>query len=71
VVLARAVLIVDADVGALTEEAHAIEAQLGQLRRHRAAAATGIARAWSQLHRARPPGDFAATLGGIVAAQFA
>lgn len=71
VVLAHALLIVDADVDALTDEANAIEQALGRPTRYVAGAVTSIARAWSAQNRAPVAADFAATLQQAVAAQFA
>lgn len=72
VVLAHAVLIVDADVEALTAEANAIEEALGQPRRYRASAVTSIARAWCARHgKPHAPADFARTVRAAVAERFA
>ncbi|MGE5338850.1 MAG: lipoyl protein ligase domain-containing protein [Gemmatimonadota bacterium] len=70
VVLAHALLIVDADVEALTDAANAIEQALGRPTRYRADAVTSIARAWSARHQAPVVADFAATLRQAIAAQF-
>ncbi len=71
IVLAHAVLIVDADIEPLTAAANALEEALGQTRRYRAGAVTSVARAWCARHGwARVPQDFAATVRRLIAAQF-
>lgn len=71
VVLAHALLIVDADAATLTGAANAIEQALGRSTRYVASAVTSIARAWCVRHRAPLPAEFTATLQQAVAAQFA
>jgi len=71
VVLAHALLIVDADVDALTEAANAIEQALGRPARYVASAVTSIARAWSARHQSPVATDFAGLLLQAVAAEFA
>ncbi len=70
VVLAHALLIVDADVELLTNEANEIEQALGRPARYVASAVTSIARAWSARHQAPVAADFDTTLLQAIAAQF-
>ena len=53
VVLAHAVIVVDADPQALTEAANAFERDLGSGRRYRAEALTSVALAWQRPTAAR------------------
>ena len=53
VVLAHAVIVVDADPPTLTERANAFEPRLGSARRYRAEALTSVALAWRQAPRPR------------------
>lgn len=72
VVLAHAVLLVDADVEALTAQANAVERALGRPQRYRATAATTIARLWCARHgRADAPEGFGRTVRAAVAQRFA
>jgi len=71
VVLAHAVMIVDADPWALTEAANAFERDLGSGRQYRAEALTSVALAWQQVHGGAPPADLEARLGTALAERFA
>lgn len=72
VVLAHAVLVVDADPQALASEADAVERSLERPTRYRAEAATSLSRAWSDAHHGEePPPDFEARVLRVVAEQFA
>lgn len=72
VVLAHAVLVVDADPQALADEADAVERSLGRPTRYRAGAMTSVARAWCEIHHAvAPPSDFETRVRQMVAEQFA
>jgi lipoate-protein ligase A len=62
VVLAHALIVVDADLQALTEAANAFERDLGSGRRYRAEALTSVALAWQQAHGRAPAGDLEAAL---------
>jgi lipoate-protein ligase A len=72
VVLAHAVIVVDADPQALTAEADAFERAIESGRRYRAEALTSVARAWRAAHSdAVAPADLAARCRQVVAEQFA
>jgi lipoate-protein ligase A len=71
VVLAHAVIVVDADPQALTEAANAFERDLGSARRYRAEALTSLALAWQQAHRRAPDVDMPARLSAALAGRFA
>jgi lipoate-protein ligase A len=71
VVLAHAVIVVDADPQALTEAANAFERDLGSGRRHRAEALTSVALAWQQAHGRAPDGDLVGRLSTALAERFA
>jgi len=67
VVLAHAVIVVDADPLALTEVANAFERDLGSGRKYRAEALTSVAQAWQQAHGRAPPADLEARLATALA----
>lgn len=71
VVLAHAVIVVDADPQALTEAANAFERDLGSGRRYRADALTSVAQAWQQAHGHAPAADLAGRLTTALAERFA
>ena len=71
VVLAHAVIVVDADPQALTEAANAFERDLGSGRRYRAEALTSVALAWQQAHGRAPAADLEARLSTALAERFA
>lgn len=71
VVLAHAVIVVDADPQALTESANAFERDLGSGRRYRAEALTSVALAWQQAHGGAPAGDLEARLSTALAERLA
>ncbi|MDE2094886.1 MAG: lipoate--protein ligase [Burkholderiales bacterium] len=71
VVLAHAVIVVDADPQALTEAANAFEHDLGSGRRYRAEALTSVALAWQQAHGRAPAVDLEARLSAALAERFA
>jgi lipoate-protein ligase A len=71
VVLAHAVIVVDADPQALTESANAFERDLGSDRRYRAEALTSVALAWHAVHGQAPPADLESHLTNILAQRFA
>lgn len=71
VVLAHAVIVVDADPQALTEAANAFERDLGSGRRYRAEALTSVALAWQQAHSRAPALDLEARLSAALAERFA
>jgi lipoate-protein ligase A len=72
VVLAHALLVVDAEPERLTDEANAFEAALGSGRRYRADVLTSVARAWQAAHpEAAAPVDLAARTRQALAEQFA
>lgn len=59
-VLAHAVVVVDADPQALTAQANTLEAELGNPQRYEAASLTSVAAAWCVAHgAAAPPADLA------------
>jgi lipoate-protein ligase A len=70
VVLAHAVIVVDADPQALTEAANAFERDLGSGRRYRAEVLTSVALAWQQAHRRAPALDLEARLSAALAERF-
>jgi lipoate-protein ligase A len=70
VVLAHAVIVVDAEPEALTEAANAFERNLGSGRRYRAEALTSVALAWRQTHSRAPPLDLEARLSAALAERF-
>lgn len=68
-VLAHALILVDADVEALTERANAFEAALSSGRSYRASALTTVAREWCRVHGAhRAPTDLLTRLRRNIAA---
>lgn len=71
VVLAHAVIVVDANPLALTEAANAFERDLGSGRHYRAEALTSVAQAWQHSHGAAPPADLEAQVINVLAEQFA
>jgi lipoate-protein ligase A len=71
VVLAHAVIVVDADPQALTEAANAFERNLGSGRQYRAEALTSVALAWQQAHGCAPADDLEARLSTALAERFA
>jgi lipoate-protein ligase A len=71
VVLAHAVIVVDADLQSLTESANAFERDLGSGRQYRAEALTSVALAWQQSHGSAPAVDLEARLGTALAERFA
>jgi lipoate-protein ligase A len=71
VVLAHAVIVVDADPQALTEVANAFERDLGSGRRYHAEALTSVALAWQQIHGCAPAGDLETRLTTALAERFA
>lgn len=71
VVLAHAVIVVDADPQALTESANAFERDLGSHRRYRAEALTSVALAWQAVHGQAPPADLEGRLSSLLAQRFA
>lgn len=71
VVLAHAVIVVDADPLALTEIANAFERDLGSRRHYRAEALTSVAQAWQQSHGRVAPADLQAQVTNVLAEQFA
>jgi len=71
VVLAHAVMVVDADPRALTDRANAFEAAAGHDRRYRVDAVTSLERAWMLTHGgANAPWDLRQQLGRAIAEQF-
>ncbi|HYN61429.1 MAG TPA: lipoate--protein ligase [Rubrivivax sp.] len=71
VVLAHAVIVVDADPQALTEAANAFERDLGSGRRYRAEALTSVALAWQQAHGRAPDVDLVDRLSTAIAERLA
>jgi lipoate-protein ligase A len=71
VVLAHALIVVDADPLALTETVNAFERDLGSGRRYRAEALTSVALAWKQAHSRAPALDLEARLRTALAERFA
>lgn len=71
VVLAHAVIVVDADPLALTEVANAFERDLGSGRHYRAEALTSVAQAWQRAQGHAPPADLRARVITVLAEQFA
>ena len=71
VVLAHAVLLVDADPLALTEAANAFERDLGSQRHYSAQALTSVALAWQQGHGRPAPADLMAQLIALLVERFA
>jgi lipoate-protein ligase A len=72
VVLAHALVLVDADPAALTGRCNDFEAALGHARRYRADAVTSVARAWPAAHGgAAPPPDLVERVRQVLAEQFA
>jgi lipoate-protein ligase A len=72
VVLAHAVIVVDADPQTLTREANAFEGEIESGRHYRAEALTSVARAWCAAHAAEAaPTDLAARCRQVLAEQFA
>ena len=71
VVLAHAVIVVDADPQALTQAANAFERDLGCGREYRAEAVTSVAQAWQQAHGRAAPADLQAQVVQVLAEQFA
>ncbi len=71
VVLAHAVIVVDADPQALAEAANAFERDLGSARRYRADALTSVALAWQQAHGRAPAADLQDRLSAALAERFA
>lgn len=70
-VLAHAVIVVDADPLALTDAANAFERDLGSGRCYRAESLTSVALAWQQAHRRAPAPDLHARLRAALAERFA
>ncbi len=70
VVLAHAVIVVDADPQALTESANAFERDLGSGRRYHAEALTSVALAWKQAHGSAPTADLEARLSTALTERF-
>jgi lipoate-protein ligase A len=71
VVLAHAVIVVDANPQALTDVANAFERDLGCARQYRAEALTSVAQAWQQSHGRAAPADLQAQVAQALAEQFA
>ena len=71
VVLAHAVILVDAAPQALTEAANAFERDLGCGREYRAEAVTSVALAWQQARGRAVPADLPAQVTQVLAEQFA
>lgn len=71
VVLAHAVIVVDADPQILTRAANAFECDLGSGRRYRAEALTSVALAWRQAHGRAPAVDLEERLSTALAERFA
>ncbi|MGL6110123.1 MAG: lipoyl protein ligase domain-containing protein [Rubrivivax sp.] len=71
VVLAHAVIAVDADPLALTESANAFERDLGSGRLYRAEALTSVALAWQQAHGRAPDVDLVDRLSTALAEHLA
>jgi len=72
VVLAHAVIVVDADPQALTADANAFEREIESGRRYRAEALTSVARAWCVVHAAEvAPTELATRCRQVLAEQFA
>ncbi len=71
VVLAHALIVVDADPQALTESANAFERDLGSGRQYRAEALTSVALAWLQAHGRAPDVDLAGRLNTALAERLA
>lgn len=71
VVLAHAVIVVDADPQALTDAANAFERHLGSGRQYRADALTSVALAWQQAHGGPPALDLQARLSAALAERLA
>jgi lipoate-protein ligase A len=71
VVLAHAVIVVDADPVALTEAANDFERDLGSGRHYRAEALTSVAQAWQHAHGRAAPADLEAQVITVLAEQFA
>jgi len=72
VVLAHAVIVVDADPHALPGQADAFERAIESGRRYRAEALTSVARAWRAAHPAQAaPAELAARCRDVLAEQFA
>jgi lipoate-protein ligase A len=71
VVLAHAVIVVDADPQALTQVANAFERDLGCGRQYRSEAVTSVAQAWQQAHGRAAPADLQAQVAQVLAEQFA
>ena len=71
VVLAHAVIVVDADPRVLTDAANAFERDLGAGRHYRAEALTSVAQAWQQSHGRAAPADLQAQVARMLAEQFA
>ncbi len=62
-VLAHALLLVDADLQQLCEQANRFEAALGSARHYRSQALTNVAQAWRAAHRGQPlPPDLSGTV---------
>ena len=70
-VLAHALVVVDADPTVLTEAANAFERDLGSGREYRADALTSVAAAWRAAHREAPPPDLESRLTQALAETFA
>lgn len=70
-VLAHAVIVVDADPSALTAAANAFERDLGSGRHYRCDALTSVAQAWHAAHAQPPPSDLGAQVICVLAEQFA
>jgi len=71
VVLAHAVIVVDADPQELTAVANAFERDLGSGRQYRAEALTSVARAWWHAQGRAPPADLEARLRMALAERLA
>jgi lipoate-protein ligase A len=70
-VLAHAVMVVDADPRALTERCNALEEAAGQQRRYRADAIMSVEEAWTRTHGGvKAPGDLGQQLRRAIAEQF-
>jgi lipoate-protein ligase A len=72
VVLAHALVLVDADLAALAGRCNHFEVALGHERRYRAEAVTSVAQAWPTAHAgAAAPADLSARTAQVLAEQFA
>ncbi len=71
VVLAHAVIVVDADPQQLTLATNVFESELGSARRYRAEALSSVSLAWQRAHGRAPPADLDTHLCAVLAERFA